>query len=167
MVISMMKMVLILILCAVDSAIYHPVTKDIWKIKCDIALPCATQNEIDADAAKALLANGVIAVGEGANMPCNKEAVSIFTENGILYAPGKASNAGGVAVSGLEMSQDAIFKPSSFDEVDSQLKKIMENIYENIKARAHEYGKDGDLLAGANIEGFIKVADAMLAQGIV
>lgn len=151
----------------VNSAIYHPVTKDIWKIKCDIALPCATQNEIDADAAKALLANGVIAVGEGANMPCNKEAVSIFTENGILYAPGKASNAGGVAVSGLEMSQDAIFKPSSFDEVDSQLKKIMENIYENIKARAHEYGKDGDLLAGANIEGFIKVADAMLAQGIV
>lgn len=151
----------------VDSAIYHPVTKDIWKIKCDITLPCATQNEIDADAAKALLANGVIAVGEGANMPCNKEAVSIFTENGILYAPGKASNAGGVAVSGLEMSQDAIFKPSSFDEVDSQLKKIMENIYENIKARAHEYGKDGDLLAGANIEGFIKVADAMLAQGIV
>ncbi len=151
----------------VNSALYHPVTKDIWKIKCDIALPCATQNEIDADGAKALLANGVIAVGEGANMPCNKEAVSIFMENGILYAPGKASNAGGVAVSGLEMSQDAIFKPSSFDEVDSQLKKIMENIYENIKVRAQEYGKDGDLLAGANIEGFIKVADAMLAQGIV
>lgn len=151
----------------VNSAFYHPVTKDIWKIKCDIALPCATQNEIDADGAKALLANGVIAVGEGANMPCNKEAVSIFMENGILYAPGKASNAGGVAVSGLEMSQDAIFKPSSFDEVDSQLKKIMENIYENIKVRAQEYGKDGDLLAGANIEGFIKVADAMLAQGIV
>lgn len=151
----------------VNSAFYHPVTKDIWKIKCDIALPCATQNEIDSDGAKALLANGVIAVGEGANMPCNKEAVSIFMENGILYAPGKASNAGGVAVSGLEMSQDAIFKPSSFDEVDSQLKKIMENIYENIKVRAQEYGKDGDLLAGANIEGFIKVADAMLAQGIV
>lgn len=149
------------------TATYHQGANLIWGVKCDIALPCATQNELDENAAKTLIANGVKAVGEGANMPCTLNAVKLFLQNNILYAPSKACNAGGVACSGLEMSQDAQFSAWSFEKVDSELKKIMENIYQNVKKRAIEYGHENDLLLGANIEGFIKVADAMLKQGIV
>lgn len=151
----------------VQTAEYHPNSKDIWKIKCDIALPCATQNEIDLNDAKHLIQNGLIAIGEGANMPCTVSASKEFIKNNVLYAPAKASNAGGVAVSGLEMSQDALFRSWTFEEVDEQLKKIMEDIYEKIKARSIEYEDEKNLLLGANIEGFIKVADAMLMQGII
>ncbi|MFA6309647.1 MAG: NADP-specific glutamate dehydrogenase [Clostridia bacterium] len=151
---------------------YHPNAKyvdgcsGIWNIKCDIALPCATQNEIDGAAAKILVQNGCFAVGEGANMPSTPEAIEVYLENKVLFAPAKAANAGGVATSALEMSQNSMRYSWEFDEVDSKLKAIMVNIYKNSYAAAKEYGFDGNLAAGANIAGFIKVADAMYAQGI-
>jgi len=150
----------------------HPEAKyyegtGIWSIKCDIALPCATQNELDEADAKALVANGCFAVGEGANMPSTPEAVKVFLDNKVLFAPGKAANAGGVATSALEMSQNSMRLSWSFAEVDAKLKEIMVNIYKDSAAAAKEYGYEGNLVVGANIAGFLKVADAMLAQGIV
>ncbi|MDD3268182.1 MAG: NADP-specific glutamate dehydrogenase [Syntrophomonadaceae bacterium] len=141
--------------------------KGIWKIKCDIALPCATQNELDEEDAKALVANGCFAVAEGANMPSTPEAVKVFQANKVLFAPGKAANAGGVATSALEMSQNSMRYSWTFEEVDAKLKDIMVNIYKNASAAAKEYGFEDNLVAGANIAGFMKVADSMLAQGIV
>ncbi|MDO6354166.1 NADP-specific glutamate dehydrogenase [Caloramator sp. CAR-1] len=149
------------------SAEYHEGHKNIWNVKCDIALPCATQNEIDAEAAKTLVSNGVIAVGEGANMPSTLEATEIFLNNGILFAPAKAANAGGVATSALEMSQNSLRLSWTFEEVDQRLHNIMVNIYKNASQKAEEYGYKDNLVVGANIAGFVKVADAMLAQGIV
>jgi glutamate dehydrogenase (NADP+) len=139
----------------------------IWSIKCDIALPCATQNELDEEAAKMLVKNGVIAVGEGANMPCTPEAIKLLKENGILFAPAKAANAGGVAVSALEMAQNSMRLQWSFEEVDNKLKKIMKNIYHKCDKVAKEFGHDGDFVFGANVAGFLKVAEAMKAQGII
>ena len=138
-----------------------------WQVKVDIALPCATQNELNLEDAKKLVANGVFAVAEGANMPTTMEATEYFQKNGILFCPGKASNAGGVATSALEMSQNSERLSWTFEEVDQKLKGIMVNIFHNLDAAAKEYGKDGDYVAGANIAGFLKVADAMKAQGIV
>ncbi|CCJ32712.1 NADP-specific glutamate dehydrogenase [Caloramator australicus] len=149
------------------SAEYHEGHKNIWNVKCDIALPCATQNEIDAEAAKTLVNNGVIAVGEGANMPSTLEATEIFLNNGVLFAPAKAANAGGVATSALEMSQNSLRLSWTFEEVDQRLHNIMVNIYKNASQKAEEYGYKDNLVVGANIAGFVKVADAMLAQGIV
>lgn len=150
---------------------YHPNAKyvegkGIWTIKCDVALPCATQNELDLEDAKALVANGCFAVAEGANMPSTPEAVEYMLANGILFGPAKAANAGGVATSGLEMSQNSIRYSWSFEEVDAKLKDIMVNIYKNAYAASKEYGCEGNLVAGANIAGFLKVAEAMKAQGI-
>ncbi|MBO8159116.1 NADP-specific glutamate dehydrogenase [Thermosyntropha sp.] len=139
----------------------------IWSIPCQIALPCATQNELDENDAKTLVANGVIAVGEGANMPCTPEAVDVWLENKILYGLGKAANAGGVAVSALEMSQNSMRYSWTFEEVDTKLKQIMADIHKKASEAAKEYGFEGNLVVGANIAGFVKVADAMLAQGIV
>ncbi len=150
----------------VEGAEYHE-GKGIWSVKCDIALPCATQNELNGEDAKTLAANGCAAVCEGANMPCTPEAIDVFTEKGIWYAPGKASNAGGVATSGLEMSQNSLRLSWTFEEVDARLKSIMEEIFKTCSETAKEYGMEGNYLAGANIAGFIKVADSMLAQGIV
>ncbi len=150
----------------VKNAKYFEGCNKIWTVKCDIALPCATQNELDGDSAKALIANGVIAVAEGANMPCTPEAVSEFQSHGVLFGPAKAANAGGVATSGLEMTQNSIRLSWTFEEVDSKLHDIMVNIYKNAYKASKDYGCEGDLVAGANIAGFIKVADAMLAQGI-
>ncbi len=150
----------------VKSAKYFEGCNNIWTVKCDIALPCATQNELDGASAKALIANGVTAVAEGANMPCTPEAVSEFQSRGILFGPAKAVNAGGVATSGLEMSQNSIRLSWTFEEVDAKLHDIMVNIYKNAYKASKDYGCEGDLVAGANIAGFIKVADAMLAQGI-
>ena len=141
--------------------------KGIWTIPCDIALPCATQNERTGEDARTLAANGVIAVCEGANMPCTPEAIDVLMEKGIWYAPGKASNAGGVATSGLEMSQNSLRLSWTFEEVDARLKAIMEEIFKTCSETAKEYGMEGNYMAGANIAGFIKVADSMLAQGIV
>ena len=138
-----------------------------WSVKVDIALPCATQNELNLDDAKALVANGVIAVAEGANMPTTIEATEYFQANGVLFAPGKASNAGGVATSALEMSQNSERLSWTFEEVDSKLKSIMVNIFHNLDDAAKKYGMEGNYVAGANIAGFLKVADAMTAQGIV
>jgi glutamate dehydrogenase (NADP+) len=138
----------------------------IWSIKCDIALPCATQNELDKSAAETLVANGCFAVGEGANMPSTPEAVEIFLNNNVVFGPAKAANAGGVATSVLEMSQNSMRYQWSFEEVDAKLKDIMINIYRNVSTAAKEYGKENNLVAGANICGFIKVANAMYAQGI-
>ena len=140
--------------------------KGIWTVKCDIALPCATQNELDAEDAKALIAGGVMAVAEGANMPSTPEAIALFQENGVLFAPAKAANAGGVATSGLEMTQNSMRLSWSFEEVDTKLHDIMVNIYKNVANAANQYGCKGNLVAGANIAGFIKVADAMLWQGV-
>ena len=140
---------------------------DIWKLDCDVALPCATQNELDGESAQALVDNNVIAVGEGANMPSTPEAVKVFLNNDILYAPGKAANAGGVATSALEMTQNGMYDSWSFAKVDKELKGIMTNIYENISETAKEYDKEGNFVVGANIAGFIKVADAMLDQGVI
>ncbi len=140
---------------------------DIWSVPCDVALPCATQNEINEQQAETLVQNGVIAVAEGANMPSTLEAVSIFHENKILFGPAKAANAGGVGVSALEMAQNSSRMSWSFAEVDDHLKNIMKNIYKNSSFVAKEYGYDGDLVIGANIAGFLKVADTMIAQGIV
>ena len=148
------------------SAIYHE-GKGVWTVKCDVALPCATQNELDLADAQALVANGCIAVVEGANMPCTREATKFLQHNGVLFCPGKAANAGGVATSGLEMSQNSRRMNWSFEEVDKRLKTIMVDIFHNIADAAKEYGMEGDYVAGANIAGFLKVADAMQHQGIV
>ena len=150
----------------VPTAKYVPDCTGIWSVPCDIALPCATQNEVDLAAAKSLIANGCIAVFEGSNMSSTSEAIAAIKEAGLLYSPGKASNAGGVAVSGLEMSQNAERLSWSFDEVDKRLKAIMTRIYQDAKKAAEEYGVPGDLQSGANIAGFLKVAEAMLAQGL-
>ena len=151
------------------SAEYHE-GRGVWSVKCDVALPCATQNELHLDDAKALVANGVIAVAEGANMPTTLEATEYLQENGVLFAPGKASNAGGVATSALEMSQNSERLSWTFEEVDGKLKGIMETIYANISDAAKRYnatvGGKTDYVAGANIAGFEKVVDAMLAQGV-
>ncbi len=151
---------------------YHPTAKyvadcsKIWEEKCDYALPCATQNEINLDSAKALVANGVIAVGEGANMPCSIDAINYFQQSGLLFAPAKAANAGGVACSALEMAQSSMRTYWSFEEVDSRLKHIMVNIFHNIKDAAARYGLDGNYVVGANIAGFEKVAASMITQGV-
>ena len=141
--------------------------RKVWDIKCDIALPCATQNELTADDARALIKNGCFAVGEGANMPVTLEATEIFLNNNILFAPGKAANAGGVATSALEMSQNFIRTLWTFDKVDRKLKEIMASIYSNVAETAKEAGNEDNFVVGANIAGFKKVADAMLQQGIV
>ena len=147
------------------SAEYHE-GRGVWSIKCDVALPCATQNELDLEDAKQLVANGVIAVAEGANMPTTLEATKYLQENGVLFAPGKAANAGGVATSALEMSQNSERLSWTFEEVDSKLENIMINIFHNLDDAAKRYNVAGDYVAGANIAGFEKVVDAMLAQGV-
>ena len=141
--------------------------KKVWGVPCDIALPCATQNELGAQDAKELIKNGCIAVGEGANMPSTAEATEVFLQNKILFAPGKAANAGGVATSALEMSQNSARVSWPFEKVDHQLNNIMINIYHNMATAAKEYGYEDNFVVGANIAGFLKVADAMMAQGIV
>jgi len=138
-----------------------------WGVKCDIALPCATQNELDAEAAKTLIKNGVICIGEGANMPTTPEAIAIFQENKILFSPGKASNAGGVSVSGLEMSQNSMRYSWTSKEVDDKLKNIMKSIHDACVKYGTKNNGYIDYVKGANIAGFVKVADAMLAQGVV
>ena len=148
------------------NATYTEGCKNIWTIPCDIALPCATQNELDLDSAKILIANGCKAIGEGANMPSTAEAIAYIQESGILFAPAKAANAGGVATSALEMSQNSMRYSWTFEEVDAKLKGIMENIYKNASAAAKNYGMEGNLVAGANIAGFEKVAQSMYAQGV-
>lgn len=148
------------------SATYKEGCVGIWDVKCDIALPCATQNELDEAAAKTLIANGCYAVGEGANMPTTPEAVNLFIENKVVFGPAKAANAGGVATSALEMSQNSMRYSWSFEEVDAKLKDIMVTIYKNVSEAAKEYGEENNLVVGANIAGFIKVATAMYAQGI-
>lgn len=145
---------------------YHE-GKGVWTVKVDIALPCATQNELNLDDAKALVKNGVIAVAEGANMPTTADATDFLQENGVYFLPGKAANAGGVATSALEMSQNSERLSWTFEEVDSKLKNIMVNIYHNLDNAAKKYGLDGNYIAGANIAGFEKVVNAMNAQGIV
>ena len=139
----------------------------VWTVKCDIALPCATQNELDLEDAKALVANGCFAVAEGANMPTTLEATEYLQKSGVLFCPGKASNAGGVATSALEMSQNSERLSWTFEEVDSKLQGIMVNIFHNLDEASKKYGMEGDYVAGANIAGFLKVAEAMKAQGIV
>ena len=151
----------------VPTAKYVEGCSGIFQLKADIILPCATQNEIDEESAKAIVANGAIGVFEGANMPCTPEAISVIKGAGLLYSPGKASNAGGVATSGLEMSQNSERLSWSFDEVDSKLKGIMESLYATCAATAEKYGMPGDIQSGANIAGFLKVAEAMIAQGVV
>lgn len=145
---------------------YHE-GRGVWSVKCDIALPCATQNELLLEDAKALVANGCIAVAEGANMPTTMDATEFLQKNGVLFAPGKAANAGGVATSALEMSQNSERLSWTFEEVDSKLQTIMINIFHNLDDAAKRYGKEGDYVAGANIAGFEKVAEAMLAQGVI
>ena len=152
------------------SAVYHDKAAEgtnQWSVKVDVALPCATQNELLIDDAKALVANGVIAVAEGANMPTSMEATEYFQANGVLFCPGKAANAGGVATSALEMSQNSERLSWSFDEVDAKLQTIMVNIFHNLDDAAKKYGAEGDYVVGANIAGFLKVVDAMTAQGVV
>ena len=151
----------------VPGAEYHEGCRNIWNVKCDIAMPCASQNEMDAEGAKALIANGAIAVFEGANMPLTPEAIALVQGSGLLYSPGKASNAGGVATSGLEMSQNSIRMSWSFEEVDEKLQGIMKNIYKACYDASVECGRPGDLMVGANVAGFLKVAEAMMAQGVV
>ena len=149
------------------DAEYYDNCSDIWSVDCDIALPCATQNEMDAEGAQKLIDNGVIAIGEGANMPLTPEAIKLVKDNDLFYIPGKAANAGGVATSAIEMTQNAMFDEWTFDKVDQELQKIMVGIYKDASAVAAEYGMEGDLVAGANIAGFLKVANAMLDQGVV
>lgn len=151
----------------VPTAKYVEGCKGIWTVACDVALPCATQNELDEEGAKALIKNGCFAVAEGANMPSTPEAVAAFQAAGVLFAPAKAANAGGVATSGLEMSQNSQRLFWTFEEVDQKLHGIMVSIYNAAASAAKEYGMEGNLVAGANIAGFLKVAEAMLAQGIV
>jgi len=148
------------------NAVYHA-GKGVWTVKCDVALPCATQNELGLTDAQALVGHGCIAVAEGANMPTTLEATKYLQDSGVLFCPGKAANAGGVATSGLEMSQNSGRLNWSFEEVDAKLKGIMTDIFHNIDDAAKDYGMEGNYVAGANIAGFLKVADAMTAQGIV
>ena len=150
-----------------SDAEYVEGSKNIWKVKCDIALPCATQNEIDYESAKILAENGCFCVSEGANMPSTAEAIDVYFENKILYGPAKAANAGGVATSGLEMSQNSMRYSWTFEKVDEKLKGIMKNIFKVCEQSAKEYGLKGNYMAGANIAGFIKVAESMKAQGNV
>lgn len=150
----------------VPTAEYHENCRDIWSVKCDIALPCATQNELDGAGAAKLIANGVMLVAEGANMPSTPEAVEAFHAAGVAFGPAKAANAGGVATSGLEMSQNSMRLSWSFEEVDEKLQGIMKNIYAAACKAAADYGCEGNLVNGANIAGFLKVAEAMKAQGI-
>ncbi len=149
------------------EAEYHAGCSGVWQIPCGIALPCATQNELDLDSAKALIANGCFAMAEGANMPCTPDAVDAFQAAGLLFAPAKAANAGGVATSALEMSQNSMRFYWTFEEVDDHLRKIMTDLYHNASSAAARYGAPGDLVAGANIAGFLKVGESMLAYGIV
>lgn len=149
------------------AAQYMENCSDIWSLPCDIALPCATQNEINEAQAKILVANGVKAVGEGANMPSSLEAIDVFLENDILFGPGKAVNAGGVAVSALEMAQNNSGVSWSFEKIDAKLHKIMENIYKRSVKASEEYGHPGNLVVGANIAGFNRIAKAMMAQGVI
>ena len=151
----------------VPGAEYVEGCKNIWNVKCDIAMPCASQNEMDEKGAQALVNCGCIGVFEGANMPLTPEAIEVVKSNGLLYSPGKASNAGGVATSGLEMSQNSIRMSWSFEEVDEKLQGIMKNIYKACYDASVECGKPGDLMLGANVAGFLKVAEAMMAQGVV
>lgn len=151
----------------VQGAEYHEGCKGVWTVPCDIALPCATQNEIDEESARTLVANGCTVVCEGANMPSTPEAIAVYQEQGLLYGPAKAANAGGVAVSGLEMSQNSLRLQWTFDEVDQRLKDIMTDIFQKSYEASKEYGKPGDLMLGANVAGFTKVADAMVAQGVL
>ena len=151
----------------VPGSEYHEGCKGIWTIKCDIALPCATQREIDKESAEILVKNGVKCVSEGANMPSTLEAIEVFQSNKVLFGPAKAANAGGVACSALEMSQNSMRLSWTFEEVDEKLQGIMKNIYKNASEAAKEYGHEGNILMGANIAGFMKVATAMMAQGIV
>ena len=150
----------------VNGAVYTEGCKGIWSIPCDIALPCATQNELDGESARKLVANGCFAVAEGANMPSTPEAVEVFQSAGVLFAPAKAANAGGVATSGLEMCQNSMRYSWTFEEVDAKLQGIMVGIFHNIYDAAEKFGMSGNLVAGANIAGFLKVADAMKWQGI-
>ncbi len=150
----------------VEGAQYVEGCRNIWNVKCDIALPCASQNEMDEKGAQALVDNGCMAVFEGANMPLNPGAIDIVKNNGLLYSPGKASNAGGVATSGLEMTQNSIRMSWTFEEVDEKLHGIMKKIYKACYDASVECGKPGDLMVGANVAGFLKVAEAMMAQGI-
>ncbi len=149
----------------VKGATFTPGFKNIWGVKCDIALPCATQNEIGKEEAEKIIANGAMAVCEGANMPCTIEATEAFQKAGLLFGPAKAANAGGVATSGLEMSQNSIRLSWTFEEVDERLHGIMKNIFHNAYDASKECGQEGNLVVGANVAGFLKVADAMLAQG--
>ncbi len=149
------------------EAEYHEGQKEIWELKCDIALPCATQNDINEESANILINNGVIAIGEGANMPCTNEAIKTFLNNKILLAPAKAANAGGVATSALEMSQNSLRLSWSFEEVNKKLDNIMVNIFKTASDAAAKYGKSENYVAGANIAGFLKIADTMIAQGLV
>ena len=150
----------------VAGATYHAGERP-WGVKCDVALPCATQNELNGEEAKTLIKNGCFCVAEGANMPSDEQAVDVFLENHFLYMPGKAANAGGVAVSALEMSQNSQRLSWSFEEVDEKLKGIMQNIYKNVSGAAKKYGYEGNFVVGANVAGFEKVAEAMLSQGMV
>mgnify|MGYP000814058132 CR=1 FL=1 len=150
----------------VPTAVYTE-GKGIWTVPCDIALPCATQNEIDAESAKALAANGCYAVAEGANMPSTPEAIDVYFANNMLYGPAKAANAGGVATSGLEMTQNSQRLSWTFEEVDNKLHDIMKEIFKSCDEASKEYGMEGNYMAGANIAGFLKVAEAMKAQGCV
>ncbi|MBU8598847.1 glutamate dehydrogenase [Shouchella clausii] len=149
------------------QAHYFQDCSDIWTVPCDIALPCATQNEIDEKAANVLVSNGVKAIGEGANMPSTLEAVNVFHEHGVLFAPAKAANAGGVSVSALEMAQNSARLSWTFEEVDAKLQGIMKTIYRDCIEAAKENDAPGNLVVGANIAGFVKVADAMIAQGVI
>jgi glutamate dehydrogenase (NADP+) len=149
------------------EAKYSENRNDVWKVKCDVALPNATQNELDLEDAKALVANGCLVVGEGANMPTTLEGTKYLLENGVGFLPGKAANAGGVAVSGLEMAQNSYFTQWTFEEVDGKLKGIMQNIWQNISTTAKKYGVEGNYVHGANIAGFMKVANSMMDQGVV
>jgi glutamate dehydrogenase (NADP+) len=149
------------------KAEYHAGCNGIWTIKCDIALPCATQNEIDEASAKVLVKNGCKVVAEGANMPTTLEGTKVFLDSGVMFGPAKAANAGGVATSALEMSQNSMRLSWTFEEVDAKLKNIMINIFKNSSKAAEDYGMKGNLVAGANMAGFLKVAEAMKAQGIV
>ena len=155
-----------------DGATYtvsepEPAVNGLWSVPVDVALPCATQNEINGSEAQSLVDNGVQAVGEGANMPCTPEAVACFQSGGVMFAPGKASNAGGVATSGLEMSQNSLRMNWSREEVDAKLDAIMVNIHKSAYDTAKKYGREGDYVFGANVAGFLKVADAMMAQGVL
>ena len=150
----------------VPTAKYVEGSKGIWTVPCDIALPCATQNELQLEGAEALVANGCYAVAEGANMPSTPEAIAYLQSHGILFAPAKAANAGGVATSGLEMSQNSLRLSWTFEEVDGKLEQLMRGMFHNVDDTAKEYGQEGNFVMGANIAGFLKVADAMLAQGV-